>query len=265
MIRHVVRLTTVLVVFWLLAPLSSAEATAPPVGPPAYVLDDAHVLPPAVAQQISGELAAYEGRTAHQLAVVTVPTLGGRDVQTYSRDLFDAWGIGRAGVDDGGLLLVATKERKIRLQVGQGLRDAGLTDDAAVRIIDEITPTLHQDDFAGGLVAGEREMRRTLGDTALATQQKDVVAHFGGGQAIAADAGHASTNPVVLAAVLTVFGVLVAGVFVVAIRGIRRDLTLGGGGSGDAAGGGWGGGFMGGGGGGGGGAAGGGGGASGGF
>ncbi len=265
MIRLGSRLLAVLVAIWLLVPLGAAQADAPAVGPPAFVLDDAHVLPPAVVQQISGELASYEGRTAHQLAVVTVPTLDGRDVQTYSRDLFDAWGIGRVGVDDGGLLLIATKERKVRVQVGQGLRNAGLTDEVAVTIVNDITPILHRDDYAGGVVAGEREIRQKLGDTALDARQDGVAAHFGGGRAIAADVGHQSTNPVVLVVVLGLFGAVVVGVFVVAIRGIRGDSMLGGGGTGRD--GGWAaGGFVGGGGGGGGGGAvGGGGGASGGF
>ena len=265
MIRLGFRLLAVLVAIWLVVPLGAAEAVAPTVGPPAFVLDDAHVLPAAAVTQIAGELAAYEARTAHELAVVTVPTLDGRDVQTYSRDLFDAWGIGRAGVDDGGLLLIALKERKVRVQVGQGLRNAGLTDEVAVTVVNDITPILHRDDYAGGVVAGEREMRQKLGDTALEARQDGVAAHFGGGRAMAADAGHQSTNPAVLAVVLGVFGALVVGVFVVAIRGIRGDSTLGGGGTGRD--GGWAaGGFVGGGGGGGGsGAVGGGGGASGGF
>ncbi|MDQ1632499.1 MAG: hypothetical protein QOC80_2471, partial [Frankiaceae bacterium] len=156
------------------------------------------------------------------------------------------------------------KERKVRVQVGQGLRDAGLTDDAAVRIVDDITPTLHRDDFSGGLVAGEREMRQVLGDAALEAREDGAVARFGGGQSIAADSGHERSNPAVVVAVLMVFGVLIAVIFYVVVRGIRNDMALGGGTAvGGAGGAGWGGGFSGGGGGGG--AVGGGGGASGGF
>jgi uncharacterized protein len=226
MVRFVARVVSFFVALPVLFAVASAEAAASPIGPPAYVVDGAHVLRPKAVQQISGELAAFELRTAHQLAVVTVPDLGGRDEQAYARELFNRWGIGRAGVNDGGLLLVAIEERKVRIQVGQGLRNAGLTDDAAVRIVDDITPVLHRDDFSAGLVAGERAMRKAVGDTALVVRN-DKVARFGGGQAIAADSGHESTEPALVVGLFAVFGSLVAGVFYVAVRGMRRGRRPG--------------------------------------
>jgi uncharacterized protein len=107
--------------------------TYPP--PSAFVVDTADVVSAAVEQQIAGQLTSFEDRTGHQMAVVVVPSLDGQSVDEYAHGLFEQWGIGRAGVDDGALLLVAVQDRKVRVQVGQGLSSA-LSDDAAVGVVD---------------------------------------------------------------------------------------------------------------------------------
>ena len=85
------------------------------------VTDTAHILSPQEQATLSGRLAKLEQKTQHQLVVVTVPSLDGRDVANYTRDLANSWGIGRKGYDDGVFLLVAPKERKVQIAVGYGL------------------------------------------------------------------------------------------------------------------------------------------------
>jgi len=90
------------------------------------------------------------------MVVVTVTSLGGRDVADFARDLGNSWGIGRKCHDDGIMLLVAPNERKIRIAVGYGLEKT-LTLDLSQRIIDQrILPAFRRGDLPGGIEAGAR-------------------------------------------------------------------------------------------------------------
>jgi uncharacterized protein len=100
------------------------------------------------------KLAELERTTKHQLVVATVPSLGGRDVANFSRDLANAWRIGRNGNNDGVVLLVAPNERKVRIAVGYGLEKA-LTHEVCQQIIDSsMLPHFRQGDLPGGIEAG---------------------------------------------------------------------------------------------------------------
>jgi uncharacterized protein len=91
------------------------------------VVDDAHMLSPATTQRLTDELAQLEARTGHQLVVATVPDLQGVDIEDYGYKLGRAWALGRKGVNDGAILLVAPNDRKVRVEVGYGLEPV-LTD-----------------------------------------------------------------------------------------------------------------------------------------
>src|SRR5690606_21850836 len=99
-------------------------------------------------------LAALDARKGAQLAVLIVPTTGDDTVETYARRVFDAWKLGREGVDDGILFLVAKDDRRLRIEVGYGLEGA-VPDLLAGRIIrEQVTPRFKQGDYSGGVVAG---------------------------------------------------------------------------------------------------------------
>ena len=88
------------------------------------------------------------------MVVVTVPTLSGRDVADYTRDLSNRWGIGRKGDNDGVVLLVAPVEHKVRIAVGYGL-EGKLTHDVCQQIIDKtMLPRFRDGDLPGGIEAG---------------------------------------------------------------------------------------------------------------
>jgi uncharacterized protein len=91
------------------------------------VVDDAHMLSPATAQKLDGELANLEAQTGHQLVVATVPDLQGHEIEEYGYQLGRTWALGKKGVNDGAILLVAPKEHKVRIEVGYGLEPV-LTD-----------------------------------------------------------------------------------------------------------------------------------------
>ncbi len=102
-------------------------------------------------QAIEAQLAALEQRKGAQLAVLIVPTTQPEDIAQYAIRVYDAWKLGRAGIDDGALLLVAKDDRAVRIEVARGLEGA-IPDAAAARIIREyLTPKFRAGDFAGGI------------------------------------------------------------------------------------------------------------------
>ncbi|HEY6814083.1 MAG TPA: TPM domain-containing protein [Croceibacterium sp.] len=137
---------------WIPAP--AEDAVAPAIERTGWVTDAADILPDEVEQRLTAKLAKFERRTLHQMVVVTVPTLAGRDVAGVANDLGNAWHIGRAGHDDGIVLLVAPNDRRVRISTADGIMEL-LPDEVCRRIIDEtMVPYFREGDLAGGTEAG---------------------------------------------------------------------------------------------------------------
>jgi len=118
------------------------------------VVDEANLLSPAQKAALTAKLETLEKQSRRQLVVVTLPDLGGYDIADYGFRLGDHWGIGNKDRDDGALLIVAPKERKVRIEVGYGLEGV-LTDALSARIIrNSIIPKFRENDFPGGIDAG---------------------------------------------------------------------------------------------------------------
>lgn len=159
----------------LLAPLlmltaASAAQANPEIpkltGPVVDLVDE---IPADEEAKLDAELRDFQKRTGHQLQVLTVPDMGGYDAETYGKAVGDAWKIGRAGVDDGIILIHAVKERKIRIEVGQGA-EAYLTDGMSGQIIrDDIVPRFKEKAFAEGIVEGSRSIMR---EAAITPEQR---------------------------------------------------------------------------------------------
>ena len=127
------------------------------------VVDNAHVLSPATVEKLDGDLAALEAKSGHQLVVATVPDLQGYEIEDYGYQLGRAWGLGRKGVNDGAILLVAPKERKVRIEVGYGLEPV-LTDALTSVILQEkVLPRFKQGRMEDGVVAGAEALIGQLG------------------------------------------------------------------------------------------------------
>src|SRR5919112_1651667 len=82
------------------------------------VVDLAGVLPPATAEELSAALQAHEAKTSNQVAVLIVPSLEGEPLFDFSHRVATTWNLGRKGMDNGALLLIAVKDRKVRVEVG---------------------------------------------------------------------------------------------------------------------------------------------------
>ncbi len=89
--------------------------------PTGFVNDFAHVLDQGTAAQIEAICLQVEERAHAQIAVVTVHTLDGSDVESYAVNLFKAWGIGNKSTDRGVLILYAIGDHRARIEVGYGL------------------------------------------------------------------------------------------------------------------------------------------------
>jgi len=117
--------------------------------------------------QLETKLAAFERSKGAQIAVLLVATVQPETIEQYSLRVVEAWKLGRKGVDDGALLIVAKQDRKLRIEVGYGLEGA-LNDATSKRIISEIiSPRFKQGDLYGGIDAGVDTMIGVIGGEPL--------------------------------------------------------------------------------------------------
>lgn len=129
-----------------------AQLAIPPLT--ARVTDLAGLLSVAQRQALEDKLARFEQEKGSQIAILIVPSTQPETIEQYGIRVAEAWRLGRQGVDDGVLLLVARDDRALRIEVGYGLEGV-IPDAAAKRIIEEIiVPRFRAGDYAGGLDAG---------------------------------------------------------------------------------------------------------------
>ena len=129
------------------------------------VVDRADLLSPTVEATITSRLQAFEDSTTAQVAVLTVPSLKGENLEEWATTVFRTWGLGRADADNGVLILIARDDRKIRIEVGFGL-EADLTDAEAGAIIrNEMTPRFREGDFEAGTLAAVDAVIGTVAGT----------------------------------------------------------------------------------------------------
>ena len=135
------------------------------------VVDLAHVLPAEDSQQLSDRLKAHEEKTGNQVAVLILPSLEGEPLEEYSHRVSTTWKLGQKGTDNGVLLLVALKERKLRIEVGYGL-EGTLTDLRSARIIrSEIVPRFKAGNIPEGVHAGTEAILKTIEGTYQAADE----------------------------------------------------------------------------------------------
>lgn len=133
-----------------------AEVAVPPLA--ARVTDLTGTLRATERSALESKLAAFEERKGSQIAVLIVPTTAPETVEQYGIRVAEKWKLGRKGVDDGALLLVAQQDRTLRIEVGYGLEGA-LPDAVCKRIIDEIiVPRFRAGRFFEGIDAGVSQM-----------------------------------------------------------------------------------------------------------
>jgi len=168
------RKASVLTLAWAFAVISTLASTltfssissaldVPPLA--GRIVDLARVLPANEADSLSAALKAHEDKTGNQVAVLILPSLEGESLEEYSHRVATTWKLGRKGADNGVLLLIAVKERKLRIEVGYGL-EGTLTDLRSAHIIrNEIVPRFKAGDMPGGVRAGVDAILKTIEGT----------------------------------------------------------------------------------------------------
>ncbi len=117
--------------------------------------------------QLQQQSLALQQRKGSQLQILIVPTTRPETIEQYAQRVFDQWKIGRKGVDDGVLLLVAKDDREVRIQPGYGLEGA-IPDIAAGRIVQEyLVPKFRAGDFAGGIGDASAQLVRLIDGESL--------------------------------------------------------------------------------------------------
>lgn len=180
------------------------------------VVDGAGVIPDAVEARLTQKLERLEQQSRHQFVVATVPSLQGYDIADYGYQLGRAWGVGDKARNDGVLLLVATTERKVRIETGYGLEGV-LPDGMGFLIINnDIVPRFKAGDMPGGIEAGADAIIRQLTLPAAQAQQ------------IAAQAKSGAEKPTSIPIVPIVLGLFILAFFILPVlnalrgRGSRR-------------------------------------------
>jgi len=119
-----------------------------------YVNDNANILSDEVKAKLTALSAEIESKTTSQLAVLTIDTTSPLDIETYAVKLFEKWGIGQKGKNNGVLILVAVKDRAVRIEVGYGLEGA-IPDALAKNIIEKsMIPFFKNSDYNTGVLQG---------------------------------------------------------------------------------------------------------------
>jgi uncharacterized protein len=140
----------------LLAALWVGAALAATNFPPltGRVVDEAKILSAVTIADLERKLGDLEQKSGIQLVVATVSSLNSEEIEPYANELFRAWKLGEAKNNNGVLLLIAPKERRVRIEVGYGL-EGTLTDAvSSVIISNAIAPRFKAGDFNGGVTRG---------------------------------------------------------------------------------------------------------------
>ena len=144
-----------------------AETPAPIPALDAPVVDTTGTLSAADVARLQAQALDLQTRKGSQLQILIVPTTAPESIEQYAQRVFDQWKLGRKGVDDGVLLLVAKDDHQARIQTGYGLEGA-IPDITAGRVIQEyLVPKFRAGDFAGGLDDATAQLVRLIDGESL--------------------------------------------------------------------------------------------------
>lgn len=131
-------------------PITSASVQYPE--PTGYVVDGSSVLSASTIAVLSIRLQQIDQKA--QVAVLTIPSTQPLSIDEYGIKLAEKWKVGHKGIDNGVILIVATQDRKIRIEVGRGVEDKLNDSEAAIIVRDTIAPYLKKGDWDDGVTAG---------------------------------------------------------------------------------------------------------------
>ena len=122
-----------------------------PPSPARWVTDTAGFISSSTVASLDAQLEDFERRTGHQVLVYIGRTTGDVSIEDWAVKAFEAWKVGRQGLDDGLVVFLMAEDRRVRIEVGYGLEPV-VTDLAASRIIREVLiPRLQSGDNDGAV------------------------------------------------------------------------------------------------------------------
>lgn len=159
--KKIIRKVLFLLILLLSASISYSSELIP-TGPEGWVSDFAGVINSNDKTTINDIAIELEQKTLAEIAVVTVKNLGGTTVEDYAVQLFEKWGIGKKGKNNGVLLLVSIEDRRAKVEVGYGLEGI-LPDGLCGEILDKyVIPYFKQGDYGKGLVIGTAVISKVI-------------------------------------------------------------------------------------------------------
>ncbi len=168
-----------ILLFWACPALVGAVTPPVPAQPHEYVVDLAGVLDASAKARLNAELKDLEAQTTAQVVVLTLNSLEGEPIETFSHQTAVKWGIGQKGKDNGVLLTVAVKDHKYRIEVGYGL-ESTLPDSLVGSIGREyLVPNFKKGDFAAGIMTAVTEIVKNIaaGKTEKAAREGELPNH----------------------------------------------------------------------------------------
>lgn len=140
-----------MVLIFLFLVVQGAAANTNYPQPHEYINDYAEVIDPATETVLNNKLGDFEKRTSNQVGVLTVKTTGDESIEEYSIHVFDQWKFGTEKEDNGAIIVFAIEDRKMRIEVGQGL-EGDLTDIESKHILDDtVRPELRAGNYNAGV------------------------------------------------------------------------------------------------------------------
>lgn len=138
----------------------------------ARVNDYAGILSSQTVAELERQLRDHEMKTSNQVAVLTMSSLEGTSIEEFSLKVAESWKLGQKEKDNGVLLLIARDDRKLRIEVGEGL-EGFLTDARSSQIIrHEIVPHFKKGDYDSGVRAGVAAILGTIEGTYVAEEEE---------------------------------------------------------------------------------------------
>lgn len=138
--------------------LQTSEVTFPE--PTNYVVNSNGALKRELVDLLNGDLKGFDGRA--QIAVLVLDSTAPLTIEEYGIKLAEKWKVGYQGKDNGAIIIIATKDRKVRIEVGKGL-EGDITDAKAGRILDEqMVPYLKQNNWDAAVATGVEALKKEL-------------------------------------------------------------------------------------------------------
>ncbi len=162
---HLLRSVLLLCLCLAMPAWAQTDAAIPALTSP--VVDTTGTLDAAQRQALEAQALALQQRKGSQLQILMVPSTAPETIEQYTQRVFEQWQIGRKGVDDGVLLVVAKDDRRVRIEPGYGLEGA-IPDAIANRVIQEyLAPRFRANDYAGGLADASAALVKLIDGEAL--------------------------------------------------------------------------------------------------